>query len=89
MKLHSRRALHCAMGTAILCLLGTTWVHGQSDKPVMGPKPQMSEDVFKNIQVLRGIPVDEFMGTMGFFAASLSMNCTDCHVNESAGNWNR
>jgi hypothetical protein len=55
----------------------------------MGQKPQMSEDVFKNIQVLRGIPVDEFMGTMGFFAASLNMNCTDCHVTESAGDWNR
>ena len=49
----------------------------------------MSEDAFKNIQVLRGIPVNEFMGTMGFFAASLSMNCTDCHVTESAGNWDR
>jgi len=49
----------------------------------------MSEEAFKNIQVLRGIPVNEFMGTMGFFAASLGMNCTDCHVNESAGNWDR
>jgi outer membrane lipoprotein-sorting protein len=39
--------------------------------------------------VLRGIPVDEFMGTMGFFAASLNMNCTDCHVTESAGDWSR
>jgi len=52
-------------------------------------KPQMSEDAFKNIQVLRGIPVNEFMGTMGFFAASLGMNCTDCHVTESAGDWKR
>ena len=49
----------------------------------------MSEDAFKNIQVLRGIPVNEFMGTMGFFSASLSMNCIDCHVTESAGNWDR
>ncbi len=89
MKLQSRRAIFCAMGTMILCLLGTTWAHSQADKPAMGQKPQMSEDVFKNIQVLRGIPVDEFMGTMGFFAASLNMNCTDCHVTESAGDWNR
>jgi len=49
----------------------------------------MSEEAFKNIQVLRGIPVNEFMGTMGFFSAALSMNCTDCHVTESAGNWDR
>jgi outer membrane lipoprotein-sorting protein len=52
-------------------------------------KPQMSEDAFKNVQVLRGISVDEFMGTMGFFAASLNMNCVDCHVTESAGDWKR
>jgi photosynthetic reaction center cytochrome c subunit len=48
-------------------------------------KPPLAEDVFKNIQVLRGIPVDEFMNTMGFFAASLSLNCTSCHGLESAG----
>jgi len=37
-------------------------------------KPPMADDVFKNIQVLRGLTVDEFMGTMGFISASLSMN---------------
>src|SRR5258708_39768833 len=41
------------------------------------------------MQVLRGMPVNEFMGTMGFFSASLNMNCIDCHIKESAGNWDR
>ena len=36
----------------------------------VGSTPQMSDQVFKNIQVLKGIPVDEFMGTMGVFTAS-------------------
>ena len=80
MKFQSRRAIRCAMGTMILCLLGTTWARSQSAKAGTDQKPQMSEEAFKNIQVLRGIPVNEFMGTMGFFSASLSMNCTDCHV---------
>src|ERR1700724_2743664 len=31
---------------------------------------QLSENVFKNVQVLRGLPVDEFMDTMGMFASS-------------------
>src|SRR5205823_13751119 len=44
-----------------------------------GQKPQMVEDVFKNVQVLKGIPVDEFMGTMGLFSAALSMCCAECH----------
>src|SRR5579871_4548609 len=47
-----------------------------------------SEDVFPGIKVLRGMPLDEFMDTMGFFASSLSMTCTDCHSAESGGDWN-
>ena len=49
----------------------------------------MSEQAFKDIQVLRGIPVKEFMETMGFFAASLSLNCTDCHGEASGSSWAR
>ena len=42
-------------------------------------KAPLAEEVFTNVRVLRGIPVDEFMGTMGFFSASLGMSCEDCH----------
>src|ERR1051326_305965 len=44
-------------------------------------KPLMSEQVFKNIQVLKGIPVDDFMETMGVMCASLQFDCSDCHAN--------
>ena len=54
-----------------------------------GEKTLLAEDVFKDIRVLRGMPLDEFMDTMGFFAASLSMTCTDCHISESGGDWAR
>ena len=43
----------------------------------------MAEDVFKNIQVLKGIPVKEFMNTMGFFSAATNLNCIDCHSPQS------
>jgi photosynthetic reaction center cytochrome c subunit len=89
MKFECSRAIRCAAGTMILSLLAIPCVRSQAGNPGMAQKPQMSEDAFKNIQVLRGISVSEFMGTMGFFSASLSMNCTDCHVTESAGDWNR
>jgi len=89
MKFQSKPTFRCAMGTMILFLVGTTWARGQSAKAGTDQKPQMSEEAFKNIQVLRGIPVNEFMDTMGFFSASLSLNCSDCHVTESAGNWDR
>jgi hypothetical protein len=52
-------------------------------------RPQMAEEVFKNVQILRGIPVDEFMDTMGMFSAALSLNCIDCHTAESVGAWDR
>jgi photosynthetic reaction center cytochrome c subunit len=72
----------------IVWLLGAVWTSGQAGpKPVVAPSAPMAEDVFKNVQVLKGIPVDQFMGTMGFFSASLGLNCTDCHVDESGGNW--
>jgi outer membrane lipoprotein-sorting protein len=47
----------------------------------------LSEQYFKNVQVLRGIPVDEFMDTMGMFAAATGMNCVDCHVSDAGGDW--
>jgi hypothetical protein len=44
--------------------------------------PESAENVFRNIQVLKGIPADEFMDTMGMFASSLVYDCTGCHVQE-------
>jgi hypothetical protein len=49
----------------------------------------MAEEVFTNVQILKGIPVDQFMGTMGFLSASLGLNCTDCHSDESGGDWKK
>src|SRR5262245_39239186 len=52
-------------------------------------RPLMAEDVFKNVQVLKGIPVNQFMETMGFFSAALGYNCTNCHGDDVLGNWER
>ena len=82
-----KRTLLRAVGVSLACLLRVAGAHSQA--AAAGEKQPMSEDVFKNIQVLRGIPVDEFMGTMGFFAASLGLNCVDCHAPESLENWAR
>jgi photosynthetic reaction center cytochrome c subunit len=43
-------------------------------------RPQSSETVFKNIQVLKGIPVDDFMDTMGIMSAALGFDCSECHT---------
>jgi photosynthetic reaction center cytochrome c subunit len=43
-------------------------------------KPPVAETVFKNIQVLKGIPVDDFMDTMGIMSAALGFDCVECHI---------
>ena len=76
-----------ALAAAVLvCLITIAPADGQQ---ATAEKPQMVEDVFKNVQVLKGIPVNQFMDTMGFFAAALGLNCTGCHVPESLQDWTK
>src|SRR5688572_29286973 len=42
----------------------------------------MAEEVFQNVQVLKGIPADEFLDTMGMFASALLFDCVSCHAKE-------
>jgi photosynthetic reaction center cytochrome c subunit len=72
----------CLLG---VCLSGVA-LHAQTPAQ-SSDKPLMSDQVFKNVQVLKGIPVNEFMDTMGFFAASLGLNCVFCHTDESLEDW--
>jgi hypothetical protein len=48
---------------------------------------QPAEVVFKNIQVLKGVPADEFLASMGFISNALAVNCTYCHLGEGGGGW--
>jgi photosynthetic reaction center cytochrome c subunit len=65
--------------TAILIIAFTAHVAVVVNGQTAPDRPLMSEDVFKNVQVLKGIPVNDFMGTMGIFSAALGMSCEDCH----------
>lgn len=76
---------------AAVILLGLAYSvaigQAQAPTPAAGRAVPFAEDVFKNVPVLRGVPVDEFMDTMGMFSAALNLNCTDCHTAASAANW--
>src|SRR6266849_9743803 len=76
----------CRFGAALACVLTVAPALAQ---PAPLQRPLMAEDVFKNVQVLKGIPVNQFMDTMGFFAAALGLNCTGCHVAESLQDWSK
>ena len=64
------------LGLIAICVLIATSANAQQ-------KPLLAEDVFRNVQVLKGIPVKEFMNTMGFFSAATNLNCIDCHSPQS------
>ncbi len=67
-----------ATATLAVCLVSAISAGGQAAPG----EPQMAETVFKNIQFLKGIPVDEFMDTMGMFAAATAKDCSGCHSPE-------
>ena len=81
MKLSSKKLLNYA---GALALLGVAAPFGGI--AFAQAKPQMADDVFKNVQVLKGLTVDEFMETMGLFSAALNVCCGDCHVGAGGSN---
>lgn len=94
MRPRSHRIIANGIIIAVVWLASVTFVAGQvaprgGAQSGSAQKPLMAEEAFKNVQVLRGIPASEFIETMGFFAVSLTANCTTCHGDESAGSWDK
>src|SRR5439155_21388356 len=81
MKFWSRRPTAAVAGATVVWLASLVLTQAQAPAA-----QQMSELAFKNIQVLKGIPVDEFMGTMGLFSAALSVCCAECHTGAGTSN---
>ena len=76
MRFTGRRLTGGAIAVAITCLLGVAFVAGQKTSAQAQP---MAEEVYSDVQVLKGIPVDEFNDTMGMFASALLLDCVGCH----------
>ena len=49
----------------------------QSQSPA--DRGMLAGEVFKNVQVLKDVPVDDFMTSMGLICASIGNDCVDCH----------
>src|SRR5262249_61256272 len=76
-RLWSERGIRAATRLALAGVIGAGLAAAQTASP---EKPTLAEDVFKNVQVLKGISVDDFLGTMGIMTAALQFDCSDCHV---------
>jgi photosynthetic reaction center cytochrome c subunit len=68
-----KRLIPAVAGLAVLTLTPQAFSQQQ--------KPKMVEDVFKNVQALKGISVDDFLGTMGVMSAAIGFDCSECHNN--------
>ncbi len=79
MKLGSRRTFVGATMVAVACLIGAARMSAQAPPAQGADAPIMSEQAFKNILVLKGIPVDTFLDAMGMFANAMGNDCTFCH----------
>src|SRR6188508_3211109 len=74
------RTFRCAASLAAVCLLAAATLRAQN----AAPAPQITDNVFKNVQLLKGIPVDTFFDAMGMFANAMGNDCTFCHVPQAA-----
>jgi photosynthetic reaction center cytochrome c subunit len=63
---------------AVVCLSAPA-LFGQAGNPAKG---KTAGEVFKNVTTspLKGLTVDDFMGSMGVMAAALGFDCADCHT---------
>lgn len=73
------RLIIALAASAALVITAMMWPFGKGSAAPQEKKPT-ADQVFKNVQVLKGISVDDFLGTMGIMCASLGFDCADCHV---------
>src|SRR5216683_6682728 len=78
------RAKGMLAGTCVAGLVffaGTARLWTQSAQRSTGiAAPKTAEQVYKNIQVLKGVPADQLIPAMQFITASLSVQCDFCHL---------
>ena len=83
-RLRLRRPNQFRSGGGLLAAgITAAWLIGAGSgfaQPASQQKPLLSDQYFKNVKALKGIPVDDFMETMGIISAALQFDCSDCHV---------
>lgn len=67
----------CAASVVVVCFAS---IAGAQLPP--GSEGKTAEQVYKNIQVLQGTPMDLFLPEMRLFEAALGVNCEYCHLEQ-------
>jgi photosynthetic reaction center cytochrome c subunit len=78
------RSFFCILELACIALMGVIYAAGQSVNNQSAKNQtaatKLTEQTYKNIQVLKGLPSDQLIPAMQFITASLGVECSFCHV---------
>lgn len=92
MRIGSTRVFLGAAAVAAVCLLAVGARVSADTSPQAGQagaaqtaaeRVPMTEEIYKTVVLLRGIPVDTFFEAMGMFASSMGEDCTFCHASKA------
>lgn len=89
MKFKADSIIDCTFVAAAAGLLSVASANCQAKRQRSEPisDQPLAEQVFKNVQVLKGISVKEFLETMGFFVAATPFSCGSCHGYATGDSW--
>src|SRR5579859_1172888 len=73
------RLIAASAASVALAIMAMTWPLSKGSAAPQ-EKKTTADQVFKNVQVLKGTSIDEFLGTMGIMCTSLGFDCSECHV---------
>src|SRR5258706_4541321 len=74
------RPLHLGILATIVVLITIPFPATVLRAQLSPATPKTTDQTFKNIQTLKGIPADQLIPTMQFISASLGVECEYCHV---------
>ncbi len=78
MRLWEAKRMVPAIAVTAACMAGVIFTARRAESQQKAPT---ADQVFKNIQVLKGTTIDDFLGTMGVMSAALGYDCSECHLN--------
>jgi hypothetical protein len=73
--------LALTLSLIIGCCLAVTAARSSAQSQQSAPSPEKSaEQVYRNVQVFKGLPATQLYTAMNFISAALGVNCAHCHV---------
>jgi photosynthetic reaction center cytochrome c subunit len=79
MRIRSRHVVPAAIALLLAAVIGIGQSARAQGQAAATSKPPTVDEVFKNVQALKGISVDDFILTMGIMSAAVGSDCVGCH----------